>query len=126
MEKLMKRLLPQYVVALSILLLATGVEASAQSRTPAVPPEADCNMPMKGDGTWVKGDIVHPGSPSMGSACTQTFNCTGAPSKKPSEACKFTLKHTDAKPVTGRCDGPSCKSCADSPPTTKCEWTLAK
>jgi hypothetical protein len=122
----MKRFVSLLVVAVSILLLASGLDAGAQQRTPAVPPAPDCSVATKGDGTWVKGDIVHPGTPIMGSACTQTYNCTGGPSKKPNEACKFTLKHTDAQRLAGRCDGPACKNCADSPPTAKCEWSLVK
>jgi hypothetical protein len=125
-ENLMINSLSKFVIALSIVLLAGGIEAAAQTHTPAVPPAPDCK-PTNGSGTWVKGDIIPSSkSPSMGAACTQVYNCVVKPDKKPNEACKFTLKHTDAKNVSGRCDSPACKNCADSPPTAKCEWSYAK
>ena len=65
-------------IALSILLLAAAVPAAAQQRTPAAPPAPDCNVSLKGEGKWVKGDIIHPKDPSMGTPCTQTYTCTGA------------------------------------------------
>jgi len=78
--------LSKFVIALSIVLLAGGIEAAAQTHTPAVPPAPDCK-PTNGSGTWVKGDIIPSSkSPSMGSACTQVYNCVVKPDKKPNEA----------------------------------------
>ena len=116
----MKYSLSQYVIVVSFLLLGGGIEAGAQTHTPAVPPRPDCNVRLKGDGKWVKGDIIHGSSPIMGSSCTQIYSCTGNPSKKPNEACRFTLKHTETRRCLGKCDGPSCNNCAD-PPKVKCE-----
>jgi hypothetical protein len=112
-------------IALSILLLAAAVPAAAQQRTPAAPPAPDCNVSLKGEGKWVKGDIIHPKDPSMGTPCTQTYTCTGDPPKKPNEACNFSVQHTKEAKSAGQCDDKSCKNCT-GPPKDKCEWSLVK
>jgi hypothetical protein len=115
-----------FFVAISILLLA-GVLPAAAQRTPAVPPAPNCNVTLKGNGKWVGDPIIHP---SGSGSCTQTYKCTGDPSPKPNEACKFTVQHTPNFMRTGQCnDRNSCTKCGD-PPTgrdkEKCEWLLKK
>lgn len=112
-------------IAILILLLAAAIPAVAQQRPPVVPPPPDCNVSLKGDGKWQKGDIIHPSNPSMGTSCTQTYTCTGEPPKKPDVTCKLFVQHTKDAMLSGQCDDKSCKNCV-SPPKDKCEWSLVK
>ena len=75
----MKYSLSQYVIVVFFLLLGGGIEAGAQTHTPAVPPPPDCNVPLKGDGKWVKGDIIHGLEPNHGFVMHANLQLHGQP-----------------------------------------------
>ena len=115
-----------HFAALSILLLTGVLPAAAQQRTPAVPPSPNCDVPLKGEGKWTGSSIIHP---SGSRSCTQSYKCSGDPSPRPNEACRFTVQRTAEFMRSGQCVDDSCTKCGDPPSgkdKEKCEWSLKR
>ena len=95
-------------------------------RTPAVPPEPECDVRAHGTGAWTDGDIIPSGSAT--GSCTQKFKCDAKPGKdeRPNAACGFQVHHTDDIMRNGECRGKDCKSCVHDPIKDKCEWWVTK